>query len=470
MAEATSNFDLAVIGAGPAGLSAAIRSSELGAKTVVVDEQPEPGGQIYRALETRVRTGRPGTLGVEYLHGQDLIRRFRASKAHYLPSTQVWQLEPSWSIFATSGGSTRVISAKHVLIAAGATERPVPFHGWTLPGVMTVGAAQILLKTSGAAPQAPFWIAGQGPLVLLYATQLLDAGIRPDGLLLTTPPGAALRATRHLAGALRCWPYLKKGLSMMARLKRSGVPIISGVDDLKAIGAEAIEAVQYRRAGVTNSVAATTLLVHEGVVPGTHMSLAIGCAHDWNGAAGCLTPRTDAWGASTVVGIHIAGDCGGIVGAGASALQGEIASIGIAHRLGNLDANAAERAAAPLRRALRSHLGVRPFLDAVYRPRKSIRTPADDVVACRCEERTSRDIRNAVAAGCLGPAQVKAFTRAGMGPCQGRQCAITITELIASARGVCAGEVGYLRVRPPLKPITIGELAVLALGSGKETA
>jgi octopine oxidase subunit A len=469
MAEASNTFDLVVIGAGPAGLAAAIRSSELGVKTLVVDEQPEPGGQIYRALETAVRIGRSEKLGVDYLHGHNLIEKFRASEAHYQPSTQVWQLEPSWSVFATSSGDTRVLSAKHILVAVGAMERPVPFPGWTLPGVMTVGAAQILLKTSGATPKAPFWIAGQGPLVLLYATQLLDAGIRPSGLLLTTPSGAGLRAMRHVVGALTGLPYLKKGFAMIARLKRSGVPIISGVEDLKAIGGEGIEAVQYRRAGAMHSVDATTFLVHEGVIPSTHMSLALGCAHDWNDAAGCLIPRLDAWGSATVPGIHIAGDCGGVGGAGAAALQGEIAAIGVARELGHLEGGAAEHTAAPVRKALRSHLGVRPFLDAIYRPRQSIRTPADDVVVCRCEERTAKDIRNAVAAGCLGPAQVKSFTRAGMGPCQGRLCALTVTELIASARGVSPAEAGYLRIRPPLKPITIGELAMLASGSSKES-
>lgn len=460
-------FDLAVIGAGPAGLSAATRASALGLKTIVIDEQPAPGGQIYRAVEA---SRHAASLGPDYLRGRDLIERFRASGAQYEPSTQVWQIEPSWSIFASNTATTRVVSSRHLLLAVGAIERPVPFSGWTLPGVMTVGAAQIMLKTSGMVPEPPFWIAGQGPLVLLYATQLLDAGVRPDGLMLTTPEGATARALPHIFGALQGWHHLRKGLSMMARLRRSGVPIISGVEDIEAVGSDALEKVSYRKAGATHSVTATTLLVHEGVVPSTHMSLALGCAHDWDDAALCLKPRLDDWGKSSLPGLSIAGDCGGIGGADAAAMQGEIAAIGAAQVLGKLDEAAAQREAAPLRGMLKSHLAIRPLLDAVYRPRASIRTPEDNVIVCRCEERTAKDIRGAVASGCLGPAQVKSFTRAGMGPCQGRQCALTLTELIASARGVSPAEAGYLRIRPPLKPVTIGELAALNEATAKEPA
>lgn len=464
------SFDLAVIGAGPAGLAAAIRASASGLKTLVIDEQPEPGGQIYRAIEAASRAGRADRLGPDYVRGRDLIERFRSSAAHYQPSTQVWQIEPSWSIFASTASSTRVVSARHLLLAVGATERPMPFSGWTLPGVMTVGAAQIMLKTSGMVPKPPFWIAGQGPLVLLYATQLLDAGVRPDGLLLTTPKGAAARALPHVAGALAGWRHLRKGLAMMARLKRSGVPIVTGVDDVEAVGAEMLESIRYRRAGSTRSVAATTLLVHEGVVPSTHMSLALGCAHDWDDVVGCLKPRLDDWGKASLSGLSIAGDCGGIGGAEAAAVQGEIAAIGAARALDKLDEAAAQREVAPLRSALRRHLAIRPLLDAVYRPRANLRTPGDAVIVCRCEERTAKDVRDAVAGGCLGPAQVKSFTRAGMGPCQGRQCALTLTALIASARGVSPAEAGYLRIRPPLKPVTIGELAALDEATVKEPA
>jgi thioredoxin reductase/bacterioferritin-associated ferredoxin len=464
------SFDLAVIGAGPAGLSAAIRAATLGLKTVVIDEQPAPGGQIYRAIETASRTARAAMLGPDYLRGRDLVERFRASGAQYQPSTQVWQVEPSWSIFASTAASTHVVSARHLLLAVGATERPVPFSGWTLPGVMTVGAAQIMLKTSGMVPKPPFWIAGQGPLVLLYATQLLDAGVRPDGLLLTTPKGAIGRALGHVGGALSGWSYLRKGLAMMRRLKRSGVPMLSDVESIEAIGGETLERVSYRRAGATHSVVASTLLVHEGVVPSTHMSLALGCAHDWDDATLCMRPRLDDWGTASLPGLSIAGDCGGIGGAEAAAVQGEIAAIGAAQALGKLDAAAAQRDAVPLRNTLKSHLAIRPFLDAIYQPRASIRTPDDDVIVCRCEERTAKDVRGAVASGCLGPAQVKSFTRAGMGPCQGRQCALTLTELIASARGVSPADAGYLRIRPPLKPVTIGELAALDEASAKGSA
>ncbi|WP_229635511.1 (2Fe-2S)-binding protein [Pseudomonas syringae] len=108
---------------------------------------------------------------------------------------------------------------------------------------------------------------------------------------------------------------------------------------------------------------------------------------------------------------------------------------------------------------LATNLRIRPLLDALYQAKEENRIPADNVIVCRCEEVTAGDLRGFVALGCAGPNQAKSFGRCGMGPCQGRMCGLTVTEVIAKARGVSAAEVGHYRVRPPTKPITLGELA-----------
>lgn len=463
-----SQYDVVVIGGGPAGLAAAVRGRALGLDVHLIDEQEAPGGQIYREIEAARASGRAERLGADYASGGDLVARFRASGASYAPDSQVWQIEPSWQVFVSRSGETRRIGARHVLVAVGAIERPVPFKGWTTPGVMTVGAAQILLKSAGMAPKPPFWIAGQGPLVLLYTAQLIDAGVRPDGLLLTTPAGAWSRGVRHGVRALGGASYLSKGMALLARVRKSGIPVVTGVDDLEAIGGDRLEGVRYLVSGASRTVAASTLLVHEGVVPNAHMTMALGCAHTWDEAQLAPRPVVDDLGMTSVAGISAAGDCAGIIGAEASAIAGEIAAIGIARSLGRIAVAEAQRAAGLLRAALRRHLAVRPFLDAVYRPRPRIRRPADDVIVCRCEERTARDIRDAVRDGCIGPNQAKAFTRAGMGPCQGRECALTVTELVAEATGTSPGAQGFMRIRPPLKPVTLGELAMLETTPAKD--
>ncbi|MEK7230682.1 MAG: FAD-dependent oxidoreductase, partial [Pseudomonadota bacterium] len=144
-------FDLAIVGAGPAGLAAAATAAGLGLRTAVIDEQPEPGGQIYRAIES-VSTQRPAhlqVLGPDYAAGLELVKRFRASGAEYLPQTSVWQIDGERNVYVRNRAGTARIAAKQILIATGAMERPLPVPGWTLPGVMTCGAAQTLLKSTG---------------------------------------------------------------------------------------------------------------------------------------------------------------------------------------------------------------------------------------------------------------------------------------------------------------------------------
>ena len=455
------DFDLAIVGAGPAGMSAAIRARALGLSVLVVDEQPAPGGQIYRAIERMSDARRLAIFGADHDIGLALVERFRAAGATYWPSTQVWQAEPGWTLFATRDRTTIIAKARHVLIAVGAMERPLPFRGWTLPGVMTVGAAQILLKEGGLLPRGPVVIAGQGPLVLLFAAQLLKLGVKPDAVLLTTARGALMRGATHGLGALRNWPYLVKGAALMAAVRAAPMPMLRGVTDLTSIGGERLQTVEYTLNGVKRSRPASTLLVHDGVVPHAHMSLALGAAHSWDDAQQCYRPTTDDFGRTSIASLSVAGDAGGIGGAALAALAGECAALGVAADLDRVETRALAAAISDLTRQARRHRHVRPFLDAVYRPHAGTHLP-DDVVVCRCEERTAGDIRAGVAAGCLGPAQVKSFTRAGMGPCQGRQCTLTIAHVIAEARGVPVATLDAPRIRPPLKPVTLGELAALA--------
>ena len=158
--------DLLIIGAGPAGMSAALRARRLGLSVLVVDDQPAPGGQIWRDVETKVDTGIGKLMGDDYAAGLPLVHAFRASGALYEPGTQVWQIEPGWQVYMSRAQQAECVQAANVLLATGAQERPAPFPGWTLPGVLTVGAAQILLKNARQIPKSPPWIAGGGPLAV----------------------------------------------------------------------------------------------------------------------------------------------------------------------------------------------------------------------------------------------------------------------------------------------------------------
>lgn len=454
--------DLLIVGAGPAGMAAAVTARRHGLSVRVVDDQPAPGGQIWRGIETVAATPRAKRLGKSYLSGAERAAAFRACGALYEPESQLWQIEPGFRAFVTRGGKARIVTAQAIILATGAQERPAPFPGWTLPGVLTVGAAQILLKTADSVPEKPVWIAGCGPLPLLYMTQLLAAGGRIAGFLDTTPRGRAGAALRHLPQGLGRLGDLVKGLSWSLALRRAGVPIIRHVTELRAEGEGRLQRLRYRTGdGREAEVPAEVLLVHEGVVPNIHAPLALGCAVQWHAGQHCYVPVLDAWGESSQANVFVAGDGAGIGGAEAAEPRGRLAALRVAAKLGLLDDGTAETAAAPERAALASALALRPFLDALYAPRAQLYSPPDETLVCRCEEVTAGELRARAVEGRPGPNQLKAFTRAGMGPCQGRQCGYSMAHIVAAAQGRPVEEVGFYRIRPPLKPVTLGELASL---------
>ncbi|MFY3909862.1 FAD-dependent oxidoreductase, partial [Achromobacter xylosoxidans] len=155
----TTQCDLLVVGAGPAGLAAATTAARLGVDTVLLDEQAAPGGQIYRAITTTPVTDR-AVLGPDYWHGASLVEPFRQSGARYEPGATVWAVaertapepERGFEVAYSVAGEARILHARRLLLATGAQERPFPIPGWTLPGVITAGAAQILLKSGGMVP------------------------------------------------------------------------------------------------------------------------------------------------------------------------------------------------------------------------------------------------------------------------------------------------------------------------------
>lgn len=449
-------WDVLVIGAGPAGMAAATVTASAGLSTLLVDENAEPGGQVWRAITTTPLMHRP-LLGEDYWAGSEAVRAFRASGAVHLGATQVWSLDADGRAGLSSGGQARIVEARRVIVATGALERPFPVPGWTLPGVMTVGAAQGLLKSSGLYPSGKVVIAGAGPLLWLYAAQLLRAGGSLAMILDTTDPKARTSALRQFP-AFAASPYLAKGVALMAEVRRR-VQVVTAVTALAIEGSERASGVVYWRGGADAQIAADTVLLHQGVVPQVNLAMAAGVKHRWDAAQLCFVPEVDADGQSAHERIAIAGDGQGIAGWEAAVERGRLAGVSAARALEVPAARLPDTASA--RRRLRQRAAPRAFLDALYRPADAFRVPTAKTIVCRCEEVRADDIERAVDLGCLGPAQLKSFTRCGMGPCQGRMCGLTVTEIIAARRGVSPAEVGHFRLRAPVKPITLAEMASL---------
>ncbi len=468
----TSNVDVLVIGAGPAGLAAAATAAECELSVLLIDEQTHPGGQIYRRISPALQGVPPdGKVGgadrIPGLHrkrGDALIRRFRTSTAAYAPGTAVWRIDDDGTVACRDDRGAWTATARRIIIATGAMERPTPLPGWTLPGVMGTGAAQIMLKSTGAVPAGRTVLAGSGPLLLLAALQLRAAGTDIAGVLQTTRRRDFAAAAPLLPRALQAYPMLAEGAAMMRTLRRSRLPVWRGCQSIEALGEEHVEAVRFQAGGSGEAVVieTETLLVHEGVIPATHLSRQAGCRHLWREAPRHWEPETDAWGATDRPRIAVAGDTAGILGAEAAALSGEITALDAAFHLGCIDMTLRDRLARPLHRRRQKLAAIRPLLDRLYRPPPEMLAPAEDrVMVCRCEEVRVGEIRGALRLGATGPNQLKAFTRCGMGPCQGRMCAATAGELIARERRLPVPEVGSFRIRPPVKPVSIGALAAL---------
>ena len=454
-------------------MSAALAACELGVKVLVLDEQAAPGGQIYRNVET-VAAGRSHAaraLGEDYLAGVALAGAFRECDARYLPHTSVWELASvarrrdagaPFEIGIVRGGVAEIVRARCVIVATGAQERAVPIPGATLPGVMSVGAAQTLLKSSGLVPDAPAVIAGSGPLVYLVAGQLLRTGAPLRAVLFTAAPAVRIRRRpRALPAALAMPGALRKGLAWRREIARGEVEALH-VDNLAIDGVDRVESVRFTHRGRSRAMRAPLVFVHEGVVPNVHLTLAAQIEHVWDERQHGFRPARDQWGNTSEPGLLVAGDGAGILGAEAAMDAGRVAALEAARRLGKIDSRRRDALARPHRAALARHRRFREFLDIAFEPDAAVLRPSlPAVTVCRCEEVTVAELDRVIAHGCLGPNQAKAFTRCGMGPCQGRMCATLVSEIFAKHRRTSVGEVGHYRIRPPVKPLSVGELAAL---------
>jgi len=452
-------YDVIIIGSGPGGLAAAVTGDNLGLNILVVDEQPEPGGQIYRSME-RSRPENVDVLGKDYFAGKALVEDFRASNVTYMPNTTVLNITNNFDVDLLTTGVTQRVHGRRMLLSIGAAERPVPMKNWTLPGVMGAAAADILFKSADMAPDEPVVLAGSGPLLLQAACHLVDNGVEIAAMVETACIKDYIKATPFLPGALLRCSYLIKGLQMRWKVKRAGVPLYIGCRHLEVLGESRAEGLRFTYRGKQKAITAKSVLLHEGVVPNLRLSQALKCKHEWYEPQRYWKPEIDLWGQTSVDGVSIAGDAAGIGGGPMATVRGHLAAIGSAFKLDKISESERDRLAIEHRKNLKKETLIRPFLDHVFPPNPQTLSPADDnVLVCRCEEITRGQIREAIAQGARHPAQIKARTRSGMGPCQGRMCAATISEIIADSCSIDIKEVGALSVRTPLKPLSIEQYA-----------
>lgn len=445
-----------IIGAGPAGIRAAATLVAAGLRPMVVDEAHAAGGQIYR--QPWQPDGRPASA----LYGSE------AGKAHHLhqlftelidridyhPNTLVWGLRDGQADILHQGGATS-IAYDGLILATGATDRILPLPGWTLPGVFTLGAAQIALKAQGCAiGRRPVFI-GSGPLLYLVAWQYLQAGVRPVAVLDTAPLAAkhALLRGLSLAPAI-----ILRGLGYGLALRRAGVPIHTGVSDVQFQGRDRVDSITWCQGKRQRHLACDGIGYGLGLRPETQLADLAGCAFVFDERDRGWRPHQDGAGRASVPGVYLAGDGAGIAGADAAEISGEHAAWSLLTDRGQ---PAPPARLAHLTRA-RQHIDrLRTIFAAAFPfPSNWITKLADDTLLCRCEEVRVGDIRAAIDPFDLRDLnRLKAITRTGMGRCQGRLCAAAAAELLADHRGCALSAVGRLRGQAPVKPIPLAEAA-----------
>ncbi|MEM7292575.1 MAG: NAD(P)/FAD-dependent oxidoreductase, partial [Pseudomonadota bacterium] len=349
-----SHYPLVVIGAGPAGMACAISAAQHGVEVAVLDAQASPGGQIYRDV-AKASNKKQRLLGGDYAAGAKLVKKFERSNAHYFTNASVWYLDNERNIGVTQDGKSHRLTADAVVIATGARERPMPIPGWELPGVMTAGAGQVLLKSAGVIPNSPIVLAGSGPLLLLVAQQYLRAGVTINAILDTTPKANWPKAKSLLPHALLATEYFLKGAQMWAAIKVARVPIYKEVTNIQASGDSSLKQVSFDSSGNSNSIDTNLVLLHQGVIPTVHMAQAAGCKTQWDDGQQCWQVETDSWGQTSRDGIFSVGDGASSGGAKVAQISGELTGLQCAHTLGEIGRNARNKYAKMLWRYRKRH-------------------------------------------------------------------------------------------------------------------
>jgi len=461
---------LAIVGAGPAGLSAAIAASKCGLRPVVIDENPAPGGQIYRQLPREFQVEHPETLGLTYERGQRLLARAYDANIELKLGTTVWGLFENLILGLESEGRAESLQCGALVLATGGYDRAIPFPGWTLPGVMTLGGAQTLVKSQRILPGKKIILSGAGPFLLPVTSQLVEAGANIVAVLEASKPMGWLSKAGSLWGQ---WERFREGWDYVKPLLRARVGVRFGQAVIEAWGKGKVEGVVtasldddwHPIAGTEQTILADAVAVGYGFSVNTQLSRLCRCEHEFRKGYGGWTVKVDRRQATSVAKVFAAGETTGIGGSDIAAAEGSIAGYSAAEALGAISEREATARRAPYLERLRK---LRPFarmMADLFSPRDGLFdiTPPETVV-CRCEEVTAAQVHQAIDNGANDLTGVKSRTRAGMGMCQGRVCGASVATLVARRTGREQDEVGAFTGRPIVKPVSMGALAEMGRG------
>lgn len=460
------NTDLVIIGGGPAGLAAAIEARRAGLTTVVIDERVSLGGQIYKQFAADFSVPIPEKLGKQYVQGRRLIEEAERSGAEFLLDTVAWGVWGKTVAVYRDGVEAGTIDASQIILATGAYDRPTVFPGWTLPGVISAGGAQSLVKTQKVLPGERILMAGSGPLILAFSAQLHQLGANVVAVLEAAPAPRATSIARLLTAVPGNVDLMADGIKYMAYLRGKRIPFLRSHIVVRAEGGLSGEVVRAVAAlvdrewrpivGSEQIFDVDTVCLGYGFFPSVELSRLCGCAHVYEENLGGHVPVRDADMRSSVPGILIAGDGAGVAGSAMALSEGRIAGLTAALDGGALSPEEYARRGSSVRRRLARVRRFRRALEDIYDVRAGIYDLwANDTIICRCEEVTAGELLSSLLAGSADPNSVKNVTRVGMGQCQGRNCARQVASIIAGQAKLKVEDVPMFSPRPPVKPVPI---------------
>lgn len=444
-----------IIGAGPSGVRCAEALVAAGLRPTVVDENRRDGGQIYRRQPENFTRPYTKLYGTEADRAQSLHTSFDVlrNKIDYLPETLAWNITAQ-RLHVVRNDRSSALPYDALVICSGATDRLMPLKGWHQAGTYSLGASQIALKAQACAIGRRIVFMGTGPLLYLVAAQYIKAGAQVVAVLDTSPLMLRLVAFPKL---LARPSVLVKGLALVARIKRAGVPMLTGITPIEITGSPeaGVQGVVIRDAhGDTRTFECDAVAMGYHLRPETQLADLARCAFRFDHETRQWLPEVGEDGRTSVPGVYLAGDGMRVLGADAAEIGGRLAAMAVLKDL-RLDVDDKE-----LQRLRAEQASMERFRQGLAQafpwPEQQAAQLPDDAIVCRCEAITAGELRRVVCEmGAQEANRAKALSRVGMGRCQGRYCGHAGAEVIAHAAGVPVEQVGRLRGQAPVKPLSM---------------